>query len=388
MSNWLRLLASRDSFAMLLIIAIASVIANTGWRVVMNNFAVDTLGISGVDVGVLQSVREIPGLLSFTVLFLLLAFSEQRVAILSVATLGLGVAITGFFPSIYGFYFTTTIMSIGFHYLEAVNKSLSTQLLDVDTFSESMAKIRVAAAFFSMLTFLCIIVANYVFKATDSTIFFVSGAVGFLLALYLFSFQNNSFELKQHPKLIVRREYTTYYILTFLSGARRQIFVAFAGLLMVTKFHYSIAMMAALFMFSNLATITTLPVVGRLIDRTGEKFALVIEYSALVLVFLSYAFVENHYLAGLLYIIDSVIFSFAIALSTYFKKVVRPNEVSSTASLAFTINHIAAVFLPFLLGIMWMSGYQIVFITGAIIALTSLFVSLTIDTRLSFPLHR
>ncbi|TKF92482.1 MFS transporter, partial [Vibrio sp. F13] len=78
---------------------------------------------------VLQSVREIPGLLSFTVLFLLFIASEQRVAVLSVAILGLGVAVTGYLPSIYGFYFSTTIMSIGFHYLEAVNKSLSTQLL-------------------------------------------------------------------------------------------------------------------------------------------------------------------------------------------------------------------------------------------------------------------
>ena len=82
---------------MLVIIAIASVIANTGWRVVMNNFAVDTVGMTGADVGVLQSVREIPGLLSFTVLFLLFIASEQRVAVLSVAILGLGVAVTGYF---------------------------------------------------------------------------------------------------------------------------------------------------------------------------------------------------------------------------------------------------------------------------------------------------
>ncbi|MFA0049208.1 hypothetical protein AB4351_21130 [Vibrio sp. 10N.261.51.F11] len=61
----------------------------------MNNFAVDTVGMTGADVGVLQSVREIPGLLSFTVLFLLFIASEQRVAVLSVATLGLGVAMTG-----------------------------------------------------------------------------------------------------------------------------------------------------------------------------------------------------------------------------------------------------------------------------------------------------
>ncbi len=348
----------------------------------MNNFAVDTVGMTGADVGALQSVREIPGLLSFTVLFLLFIASEQRVAVLSVATLGLGVAVTGYLPSIYGFYFSTTIMSIGFHYLEAVNKSLSTQLLATENFSESMGKIRSAASFFSMVTFLGIMVASYLFDVSDKVIFFTCGLICFSLAAYLVTFQDTSTEVKQHTKLIIRREYTTYYILTFLSGARRQIFVAFAGLLMVTKFQYSISMMAALFMVSSLAATLALPYVGRFIDRVGERLALIIEYAALVLVFLSYAFVDDHYAAAGLYVIDSIIFSFALALNTYFKKTIREDEVASTASLSFTINHIAAVFLPFLLGIIWMSGYQWVFVTGSVIALISLFVSLTMGTQL------
>ncbi|CAH7053549.1 MFS transporter [Vibrio chagasii] len=372
---------------MLVIIAIASVIANTGWRVVMNNFAVDTVGMTGADVGVLQSVREIPGLLSFTVLFLLFIASEQRVAVLSVATLGLGVAVTGYLPSIYGFYFSTTIMSIGFHYLEAVNKSLSTQLLATENFSESMGKIRSAASLFSMVTFLGIMVASYLFDVSDKVIFFTCGLICFSMAVYLITFRDSPTEVKQHTKLVIRREYTTYYILTFLSGARRQIFVAFAGLLMVTKFHYTVPMMAALFMVSSLAATLALPYVGRLIDRVGEKLALIIEYAALVLVFLSYAFVDDHYAAAGLYVVDSIIFSFAIALNAYFKKTIREDEVASTASLSFTINHIAAVFLPFLLGIIWMSGYQWVFVTGAVIALISLSVSLTMGTELHLRIN-
>lgn len=127
----------------------------------------------------------------------------------------LGVAVTGYLPSIYGFYFSTTIMSIGFHYLEAVNKSLSTQLLATENFSESMGKIRSAASFFSMVTFLCIMAASYLFDVSDKAIFFTCGAICFWLAVYLVTFKNTHTEVKQHTKLIVRREYTTYYILTF-----------------------------------------------------------------------------------------------------------------------------------------------------------------------------
>ncbi|MEI8633023.1 hypothetical protein P4S72_15485 [Vibrio sp. PP-XX7] len=227
-------LLSRSPIAMLIIIGMASVIANTGWRVVMNNFAVDTVGMTGANIGVLQSIREIPGLLSFTVMFLLMAMSEQRVAILSLCLLGVGVSITGYLPSVYGFYFTTVFMSVGFHYLEAVNRSLSTQVLESETFGESMGNIRAASSFFGLVTFICIILAVQIFNASEKTIFFGCGAICALLSIYLMSFKKYDKEqIRQENKIILRKEYSTYYVLTFLAGARRQIFVAFAGLLMV-----------------------------------------------------------------------------------------------------------------------------------------------------------
>ncbi|WP_318440764.1 MFS transporter [Photobacterium leiognathi] len=382
MNAWRHHLFSRSPISMLIIIGIASVIANTGWRVVMNNFAVDTVGMTGANIGVLQSIREIPGLLSFTVMFLLMLMSEQRVAILSLCLLGIGVAITGYLPSIYGFYFTTVLMSIGFHYLEAVNRSLSTQVLETESFGQSMGMIREASSFIGLATFIAIILAIQFFDASAKTIFFFCGLTCAALAVYLLSFVHfKEHKVEQKNNIILRKEYSVYYLLTFLGGARRQIFVAFAGLLMVQKFHYSITMMAVLFMISSLATTLTVASIGRFIDRIGEKRALMIEYVALAVVFTSYAFVENHYLAGGLYILDSILFSFTIALATYFKKNIRSDEIASSSSVSFTINHIAAVFLPFLLGLLWVSNYQIVFFCGAIISCMSLMVAFTIKSE-------
>ncbi|WP_305368682.1 MFS transporter [Photobacterium leiognathi] len=382
MNAWRHHLFSRSPISMLIIIGIASVIANTGWRVVMNNFAVDTVGMTGANIGVLQSIREIPGLLSFTVMFLLMLMSEQRVAILSLCVLGIGVAITGYLPSIYGFYFTTVLMSIGFHYLEAVNRSLSTQVLETESFGQSMGMIREASSFIGLATFIAIILAIQFFDASAKTIFFFCGLTCAALAVYLLSFAHfKEHKVEQKNNIILRKEYSVYYLLTFLGGARRQIFVAFAGLLMVQKFHYSITMMAVLFMISSLATTLTVASTGRFIDRIGEKRALMIEYLALAVVFTSYAFVDNHYLAGGLYILDSILFSFTIALATYFKKTIRSDEIASSSSVSFTINHIAAVFLPFLLGLLWVSNYQIVFFCGAVISCMSLMVAFTIKSE-------
>lgn len=382
MNAWRHHLFSRSPISMLIIIGTASVIANTGWRVVMNNFAVDTVGMTGANIGVLQSIREIPGLLSFTVMFLLMLMSEQRVAILSLCVLGIGVAITGYLPSIYGFYFTTVLMSIGFHYLEAVNRSLSTQVLETESFGQSMGMIREASSFIGLATFIAIILASQFFDASAKTIFLFCGLTCAALAVYLLSFAHfKEHKVEQKNNIILRKEYSVYYLLTFLGGARRQIFVAFAGLLMVQKFHYSITMMAVLFMISSLATTLTVASIGRFIDRIGEKRALMIEYVALAVVFTSYAFVDNHYLAGGLYIFDSILFSFTIALATYFKKTIRSDEIASSSSVSFTINHIAAVFLPFLLGLLWVSNYQIVFFCGAVISCMSLMVAFTIKSE-------
>ncbi|WP_305457750.1 MFS transporter [Photobacterium leiognathi] len=286
MNAWRHHLFSRSPISMLIIIGIASVIANTGWRVVMNNFAVDTVGMTGANTGVLQSIREIPGLLSFTVMFLLMLMSEQRVAILSLCLLGSGVAITGYLPWIYGFYFTTVLMSIGFHYLEAVNRSLSTQVLETESFGQSMGMIREASSFIGLATFIAIILAIQFFDASAKTIFFFCGLTCAALAVYLLSFVHfKEHKVEQKNNIILRKEYSVHYLLTFLGGARRQIFVAFAGLLMVQKFHYSITMMAVLFMISSLGTTLTVASIGRFIDRIGEKRALMIEYVALAVVF-------------------------------------------------------------------------------------------------------
>ena len=141
---WLNDVFRKSNTGFLIWIGAAVAISNTGWRVVMNNFAVDVVGMDGDTLGVLQSLREIPGLLAFTVLFWLMFIKEQRMAIISLAILGIGVSITGMFPSIYGFYFTTVIMSIGFHYLESLSSSLTTQFYTQSEFNERMGQLRSA----------------------------------------------------------------------------------------------------------------------------------------------------------------------------------------------------------------------------------------------------
>ncbi len=112
--------------------SIAMPIAFNTWVVLLNNFAVERASFTGVEIGILQSLREVPGFLAFTTVFVLLIIKEQTFSVLSLALLGIGVAATGFFPTVYGLYFTTVLMSLGFHYFEAVKQSLAPRRFSVN----------------------------------------------------------------------------------------------------------------------------------------------------------------------------------------------------------------------------------------------------------------
>ena len=99
------------------------------------------------------------------------------------------------------------------------------------------------------------------------------------------------------------------------------------------------------------------PFLGQIVARFGERNALVFEYAGLIIVFLAYGgiyyFGWGALLAAILYIIDHLFFALAFAQKTYFQKIADPKDIAPTAAVAFTINHIAAVFLPALLGYLW-----------------------------------
>jgi len=46
------------------------------WNALLNNFVIEQAAFTGRDIGILQSLREVPGFLTFTVIFFLLFIRE------------------------------------------------------------------------------------------------------------------------------------------------------------------------------------------------------------------------------------------------------------------------------------------------------------------------
>ena len=371
----------RTPIGFLVLASVAMPLGFAAWQALLNNFAIEQAAFTGREIGILQSLREVPGFLAFTAVFVILVLREQTFAVASVALFGLGVALTGFFPSEYGLYFTAVLMSIGFHYFETIRQSLSLQWLAKDETPRILGRLMAVGSATSLVAFGAMYVALEVFALDYRWIYLTAGGAAVLIALLLGRFPGFEAKTPQRKHLVLRSRYWLYYGLTFLSGARRQIFVVFAGFLMVEKFGYSAANIAALFLVNHLFNFLFAEKIGAWIGRIGERHALTLEYCGLIGVFTAYAFVENATIAAGLYVVDHMFFALAIAIKTYFQKIADPADIASTAGVSFTINHIAAVVIPFLLGMVWLVSPTSVFLIGAAFAVCSLVLSQNVPLR-------
>lgn len=369
----------RNPKTFLILISIVVPIAFSAWSALLNNFVIEKAAFTGADIGLLQSVREIPGFLAFTAVFVLLFLREQKFMILSLVMLAVGVAITGFFPSVYGLLCTTLLMSTGFHYFETLKQSLSLQWFTKEEAPEMLGTLISIGALASLCTYGVLWVLLEVVQLEFKWIYFIAGSVALAIILFMWlAFPEFKSETPQTKKLVLRKRYWLYYALTFMSGARRQIFTVFAGFLMVEKFGYSAADITLLFLANYAFNWLFAKKIGRWIGVIGERKALMFEYTGLVLIFIGYAFVQTSEMAAALYIIDHLFFALALAIKTYFQKIADPADMASTAGVAFTINHIAAVIIPVSFGLLWLVSPAAVFYVGAGMALLSFILSLNI----------
>lgn len=349
------------------------------WQALLNNFAIERVAFTGADMGILQSLREIPGFLSFTVVFVLLLMREQALALVSLLLLGIGTALTGFFPTVLGLYCTTVLMSIGFHYLETAQNSLALQWIPKARAPETFGRMIAVKSFASILAFGSVWLAFDLVGLDFRYVYLLGGGATALLALVCWAgFPRFAQPVVQTKRLVLRPRYWLYYALTLMSGARRQIFLVFAGFLLVEKFGYAVGQIAALFLVNAAINIWLAPRVGRIIARFGERNALVFEYLGLIIVFAAYAFVADAGIAAGLYIVDHLFFALAIAVKTYFQKIADPADIASTAGVSFTINHIAAVMVPAGFGMLWLVSPPAVFLAGAAMAAASLLLAFNV----------
>ncbi|MDP4033058.1 MAG: MFS transporter [Pseudorhodobacter sp.] len=376
----------RRPIFMLFLMAAAMPIAFSTWSALLNNFVIEVAGFTGVEIGWLHTLREIPGLLAIGVILLILFLREQVLGLLALALLGGATAATAYFPSLGGILIITLLSSIGFHYFETVNQSLQLQWIDKAHAPQVLGWIVAIGSGASLLAYGLIVLTWKTLGLSYATVYLASGGVTAAIAVFCLLFYPQ-FEAPhpQNKHMVLRRRYWLYYALQFMAGARRQIFVVFAAFMMVERFGFAVHEVTALFLLNFAASMVVSPYLGRFIARFGEQRSLLIEYAGLMMLFLAYGglywFGWGVMLAAALYVIDHLLFAMAFALKTYFQKIADPADIAPTAAVAFTINHIAAVFLPATLGYLWVTS------PGAVFGLAAAMAAVSFGLALLVPRH-
>jgi predicted MFS family arabinose efflux permease len=350
------------------------------WQAMFNNFAVEEMGVGPGSIGWIQAVRELPGLMGFLVGLLALFLSEVRIMALSTILLGVGMFLTGQAHDVAFLLASALVMSFGFHFFYPSNNAVVLMAVEKQHTPRTLGQLRslgaVAALVATGAVYLLIGPWGY------RRLFMVVGglvAVGGLLLLPLGRAKGG---LPPRRRVVVRRQYWLYYLLSFLMGSRRHIFTTFAIFLLVREYGISVQTTATLFLVNSLVNTYVLQLVGKLVSRLGERLMLSVAFGTLAFVFLGYAYVT--YLPALfaLYVIDNTMFGFNLALVTYFQKIaVTPEEITSNLSVEQTINHVAAIVVPVIGGTVWeLFGSQAPFLAGVGIVLVSLALTQFIRT--------
>ncbi len=362
---------------MLAVMAFGSMLAFSTWMAVAANFVVEVAHFDGSDNGWMHTVREIPGFLAFLAIFIFMLIREQSFGLISLFLLGFGSAITAEFPTLQGVLVVTFVSSLGFHYYETVAQSLQLQWLPKAEAPKMLGRIVSCAAAGALLSYGAIVMTWEALQLSYSTVYWASG--GFCMATALFcyvAYPQFRADTAQRRGFVLKRRYWLYYAIVFLSGARRQIFTVFAAFMMVELYGFKLSDVAALMLATHAVNMLIAPKIGRLIARYGEGVMMQVEYVGLLCVFLAYAglywFRWPWEVAAALYLIDHIFFSMAFAQKTYFQKISDPEDQAPTAAVAFTINHIAAVFLPAALGYLWLVSPASVYTLAATMAAASL----------------
>lgn len=347
------------------------------WRILFNNFAVDMFGASPTDVGIIQAVREVPGLLAFGVGALAVYFAESRIAGLSIVGMGIGLILCGASSSIVMLGLATLLMSFGFHYFEPTNSSQLLLLSDQNALGKAQGRLQsfesaaglVGAALVMLLT----LFLDY--RAT----FYIMGSMVTLVGAYLTVALPANRGVLERRKIKIKKQYWLYYTLSFLRGCRRHIFTTFAIFLLVKNHNLDITVISGVMLANNAITLFTNRYLGYLSDTVGERAVLVGCSLILVFIFFGYAYITFLPVLIAFYLLDNVMFGSSIALKSYLRKISNPEDLTGCLSFGMTANHITAVVIPIAGGVSWMMyGYKTTFIAGAIIVFIDMIFALRV----------
>jgi hypothetical protein len=348
-----------------------------------DNFVVGEIRITGFYKGLLEAIRESCGIFALGLLALLAGFAEPLIGAAMLLLVGIGL---GAYVGVHSF-FSVVVFSLlwsqGLHIWMPLPNSMMMSLAEPGKTGHRLGQLGAAGALGGIGGLVAALfltsgleVSFLPFRLPGLGIplrymYLVAGGAAVVAAAACLGIPR---DIKTPgPRFIVRRKYALYYLLNFMEGCRKQIFLAFAGFLLVNNYAMPLGNMLCMWTLVNAANWQLAPRVGRLVDRVGERKVLTIYYASVTMVFLGYTFIKDSTVLSGLFMADGIFFTLAMGITTYVRRLAPPEEHTPTLSMGVAMNHVAAVSMPIAAAFLWKNlDYRWVFGFGAVVAALSI----------------
>ena len=334
------------------------------------NFIENRFAIEAPELGYMEALREVPGFLNALFIATMVYFAPPTIGGISLVVMGLGMAAYSHIGGFGGLLFFSLVWSVGFHAWVPLRSLMAITHSESDEKGKPIGQLRSveSCAMLGAIT-LCMFCVEFL---EFEGLFLIGGGISTIGGIVLM-FSSRQLRIKDENRFVIRKRYWLFYLLSFLQGCRKQIFITFAIFALVKVYGTNRDMIIKLILINQIIIFIFSPIMGQLVDKLGERIMLSASYLGLALVFIGYATLKNINYLYVLYCIDNFLFVGGIALTTYLNKITTPKDLKPTLAMGVTMNHIAAVTSPLIGGLVWMKfGYQIIFISGAAFALISL----------------
>ncbi len=342
-----------------------------------NNFLDFRFELTGFQRSFLEFPRELPGFLVVFVSAMLWFLCSRRLGAAALLMSVAGALLIGFIPAPYAvmtiFLF---LYSMGQHLFMPLASTIGMELARAGQTGRRLGQLNAIRNFAAILgSFLVVLGFRFLgFRFEHS---FALTALGLGAAALLMLAMKRDEVKPPRTFLRLHREYRLFYLLNVLSGSRKQIFITFAPWVIVTVFNQPTETLATLFTIGGVIGILFQPLLGRAIDRFGERTILSAEAVLLVFVCLGYGFARFLFppttaflLTCALFLLDQMLFSVGMARSMYMKKIAKEDaDVQPALTAGVTIDHIFSISIALAGGAIWNTlGYPYVFLMGVVIA--------------------
>lgn len=333
------------------------------------NFLVNDLNIDAFQIGALESIREVPGLLSAFILGSMLRFSQPSLvgSFLLIFSLGIGGVST--VDSWIQVVLWCVVWSIGFHSWSPLSSSITLGLSEQKKEGKRLGQMNSVSSVAGMAAMASVVIFSSFFAMQYRLFFIVAGLIPIIGGFMAFRIRP-TVKTFQKTRFVFKDRYRVYYVLNFLEGARRQIFLTFAPFVLVRVYGLDITVIALLMFVSRSLTFLSSPYLGKLVDRIGPRTTLTLSYILMIGDFLGYAFVRSVSVLLLLYVLNSVLMiASTISRTTYINGIASSTDLTPSLAMGQTMDHVAAVILPLTGGILWgIIGYEATFFIGVAVA--------------------